>query len=338
MSGRSKPVLVTGGCGFVGRNLVRRLLSDGVDVLVLDDLSIGERPEEWLTGEYKRSGTNAGFVRYGNGKANLFFKKLDVLDIQKAKLPRLSDVYHLASIVGGRELIEGNPILVAKDLAIDSIFFNWVCVNKGRIERVLYASSSAAYPVHLQGERGAVALKESDVSFDADMGLPDMTYGWSKLTGEYLSRFAAKKYGVHIACVRPFSGYGEDQDLSYPVPAIASRVVKRENPLTVWGTGRQGRDFVHVDDCIEAFFVVLDNVSDGSGVNIGSGRPVSFLEVIEMMTEIEGYKPRIKKLLDKPVGVSKRYANISLISSYGWEQKVALEYGLERVLNYRKTL
>jgi len=73
-----------------------------------------------------------------------------------------------------------------------------------------------------------------------ELGQPDMTYGWSKLTGEYLSCLAAKQYGVHIACVRPFSGYGEDQDLSYPVPAIAYRVARGDDPVAVWGTGEQG--------------------------------------------------------------------------------------------------
>ena len=119
-------------------------------------------------------------------------------------------------------------------------------------DRLLYASSSAAYPVDLQGKDGAVALKESDIQFGGRLGQPDMTYGWSKLTGEYLARIAHQHYGLHTACVRPFSGYGEEQDLSYPVPSIALRAAKREAPLTVWGSGLQGRDFVHIDDCIEA--------------------------------------------------------------------------------------
>lgn len=330
--------LVTGGCGFVGRSLVRRLLKESNEIWILDDLSIGKGPGEWLGEGFTKKKVENGYLLYSDGSSKVYFKKLDILEIGGEDLPDFADVFHLASIVGGRELIDGNPILIAKDLAIDSIFFNWVCDNKDRIGRVMYASSSAAYPVHLQKQKGAVALKEEYISFDSDMGLPDMTYGWSKLTGEYLSRFVADRYGVHVACVRPFSGYGEDQDATYPIPAIARRVAVRENPLEVWGTGEQGRDFVHIDDCIEAFFVALDNISDGSGVNIGSGKLTSFLEVLGIFCKIEGYKPKIKKLLDKPVGVSKRYADISLISSYGWKPSVSLVVGFERVLQHVKLL
>ena len=145
------------------------------------------------------------------------------------KEPAFGDAFHLAAIIGGRAVIDGNPMAVAIDLALDALCFNWA-VNK-KPERLLYASSSAAYPVDLQGKDGAVALKESDIQFGGRLGQPDMTYGWSKLTGEYLARIAHQHYGLHTACVRPFSGYGEEQDLSYPVPSIALRAAKRENPL-----------------------------------------------------------------------------------------------------------
>ncbi len=110
-------------------------------------------------------------------------------------------------------------------------------------------SSSAAYPVNLQTSQGAVALKESDIDFEKNLGTPDMTYGWSKLTGEFLARIAARHYGVKVVCIRPFSGYGEDQDLTYPVPAIAARAARKEDPFEVWGTGKQGRDLF--SSCID---------------------------------------------------------------------------------------
>ena len=101
-----------------------------------------------------------------------------------------------------------------------------------------------------------MALAESDIDFSGGkLGQPDMTYGWSKLTGEYLARIAAEYYDLSVACVRPFSGYGEDQDLSYPIPAIAARAAGQETPFEVWGTGKQGRDFVHIEDCIEAMII-----------------------------------------------------------------------------------
>ena len=172
-------------------------------------------------------------------------------------------MFHFAAIVGGRATIDGDPMKVALDLAIDALFFRWICLHKP--SRVLYPSSSAAYPVDLQTESDAIALSESDIDFKK-MGQPDMTYGWTKLTGEYLASIAASHYGVSVTCIRPFSGYGEDQDLSYPVPAIARRAALLENPFEVWGSGKQGRDFVHIEDVgVHSRYANMDYVHESLG-------------------------------------------------------------------------
>ncbi|MBI3046077.1 MAG: NAD-dependent epimerase/dehydratase family protein [Candidatus Harrisonbacteria bacterium] len=336
------PVLVTGGCGFVGRHLIKYLLNRGESVWVVDNLFTGWHPDKWLL-EFEKT-MEPEYSVYKKGGQELVFIEKDALDFfldqlksrSQIKLPEFSDVFHLASIVGGRLLIDGDPVLVATDFAIDSLFFVWATRNKDKISRIMYASSSAAYPVNLQSKEKHIALPEEVISFGGNLGQPDMTYGWSKLSGEYLSTLAAKHYGLHVACVRPFSGYGEDQDLTYPVPAIAARIAKRENPITVWGTGEQGRDFVYIDDCVEAMFVVLDKISDGSGVNIGTGELRSFNEIIKILAKIEGYNPTIKQLLDKPVGVQSRYADPKKIYSLGWKPKVSLEEGMSRVLEMAK--
>jgi nucleoside-diphosphate-sugar epimerase len=118
------------------------------------------------------------------------------------------------------------------------------------------------------------------------------------------------------------------------VPAIAARAAKKEDPFEVWGSGKQGRDFVHIEDVIDFIFVLLDNVKDGSAYNIGSGRLTSFLELIDVFADIAGYKPTIKPLLDKPVGVHSRYANMDLVDkTFGWKPKISLREGMTRVYN-----
>jgi len=239
------------------------------------------------------------------------------------------DVFHFAAIGGGRATIDGDPMKVALDLAIDALFFRWICLNKP--ERALYPSSSAAYPVDLQTESDAIALAESDIDFTR-MGQPDMTYGWSKLTGEYLASVAAKYYEVSVTCIRPFSGFGEDQDLSYPVPAIARRAALKENPFEVWGSGKQGRDFVHIEDVMDCTLLAMEHITDGSAINIGSGKLTSFLDLIRVFTSFAGYNPDIKPLLDKPVGVHSRYANMDYVTQrLGWKPKLSLEDGMRRV-------
>jgi UDP-glucose 4-epimerase len=336
MLNKSKPALITGGCGFVGRHMTRRLLEEGYAIWIVDDCSIGLHPDEWLPGAGRRRALTDGVIEYDDGK--VIFVHGDARDFFSGRSelgsleePEFGDAFHFAAIIGGRANIDGNPMAVAIDLALDALCFNWAVRKKP--ERLLYASSSAAYPVDLQGKDGAVALKESDIQFGGRLGQPDMTYGWSKLTGEYLARIAHQHYGLHTACVRPFSGYGEEQDLTYPVPSIALRAAKREAPLTVWGSGLQGRDFVHIDDCIEAALRILANVNDGSAVNIGSGNLTNFREVARLFARLEGYEPEIKPLEDKPVGVHSRYADISHMKGVlGWQPVISVEEGFGRVL------
>lgn len=346
--------LLSGGCGFVGRNVAKRLLATTSDtIIVVDDLSVGTHPTTWLNFEdvphFTEQPKVAGELpveRFGEG-GRLVFWHGDFRDFLRkitanptwlresydfaSDFEKITDAFHFAAIVGGRSKIDGDPMMVALDLSIDAEFFYWACRHKPA--RVMFPSSSAAYPINLQAEGGFVALAESDIDFEGgNLGQPDMTYGWSKLTGEYLARIAASHYGLHVACVRPFSGYGEDQDLTYPIPAIAARAANKETPFEVWGTGKQGRDFVHIDDCVDAIFFALDHISDGSAMNIGAGKIFSFLEIIELFTEFAGYNPPIKTLLDKPVGVHARHANMNYVfNTLGWQPKVSLREGMRRV-------
>jgi nucleoside-diphosphate-sugar epimerase len=334
--------LISGACGFVGRNMVKRLYqTTGDKLFIIDDLSIGTHPSTWL--DYSESsvlkdveviGADERIYFWKGDFRDLLFKLRKnpryIQDTYGLEFHRFSDVFHFAAIVGGRLKIEGDPMAVALDLSIDAEFFYWACLHKP--ERVLYPSSSAAYPISLQSTTGAIALSEPDIDFTKNLGVPDMTYGWSKLTGEFLAQIAAKHYGISVVCIRPFSGYGEDQDLTYPVPAIAARAARKENPFEVWGTGKQGRDFVHIDDVLDLIFILLNNVSDGSAYNIGSGKLTSFLELIGHFTSFAGYTPDIKPLLDKPVGVHSRYCDMSLVEKkFGWKPGISIEEGMRRV-------
>ena len=336
--------VVTGACGFVGRNLVKRLLATTTqNLVIIDDLSVGTDPATWLPDAYR-----ADLDGNVTTKNRFLYLPIDARDFfreyQSKYKARIADAfpgfekfeysYHFAAIVGGRAKIDGDPMMVALDLSIDAEYFYWI--SREKPAKNMFPSSSAAYPISLQKEEGAIALSESDIQF-TDMGQPDMTYGWSKLTGEHLAQVAAKYYGISVACVRPFSGYGEDQDLSYPVPAIAARAARKENPFEVWGSGQQGRDFVHIDDCIDAILLATEHISDGSAINIGSGKLTSFLQLIDLFSSFAGYNPTIKPLLDKPVGVHSRYCTIDYVQQrLGWAPKISLEEGMRRVYESAK--
>lgn len=335
-----RPILITGGCGFVGRHVIQHILQHGLaeQIWIIDNLFTGRHPEQWLPLDTRSGGlsgrmhcfhANGVQIKFINEDVRRFFWD-SLEDPRSQDWHNLSAVIHLASVVGGRSLIDGDPLFVGTDLSIDAEMFHWARVV--RPERILYASSSAVYPIHLQGSSGAVALKESDVEFGDRIGLPDMTYGWSKLTGEYLSQIASQRYGLQVSCVRPFSGYGEDQETVYPVPAIAERAARKEDPLTIWGTGEQARDFVHIDDCVEMLFRVMQTIRDGSAVNIGSGVLTRFLDVARIFSEIAEYSPVIKPEIDRPTGVQNRYADTTLLSQrFGWAPRIPIAEGFSRV-------
>jgi UDP-glucose 4-epimerase len=240
-------------------------------------------------------------------------------------------VIHMAAPVGGREKIEYDPLYNADSLRLDSAIFRWAVKHA---KTVVYPSSSAVYGVQLQGEDGA-RLKESmlDLRTTDDIPKPDEMYGFTKLAGEMLA-WKSATYGLNTLCIRPFSGYGEGQSFEYPVPSIARRALHREDPLVVWGPGTQQRDFVHVRDLIAATMARVEAGVDGyQTMNIGNGVPWSFNEVAMECARIVGYEPKIDNLVDKPMGVQTRFADIRQMVRYH-EPKTTLSEGLERVINF----
>ncbi|MCA1841150.1 MAG: NAD-dependent epimerase/dehydratase family protein [Actinobacteria bacterium] len=289
-------ILITGSDGFVGRHFVKAL-----------------HGEHTITYIDKRSTTTC--QKYFNGIMSDYPFDL---------------VIHCAAMVGGRAKIDGDPLAIAENLAIDSDLFRWVIRRK--IPRVVYFSSSAAYPTWMQASvRDAMRLWEGDINLGLkDVGAPDQTYGWAKLTGELLAQHA-QAAGSRVHVFRPFSGYGEDQDLDYPFPSFIQRAKDRDDPFEIWGDGTQTRDFIHIDDIVGAVLKAIDeDITDP--VNLGWGRPTSFNELAELVTGAAGYEPEIRHLTDKPVGCMYRVANAEKMKSF-YTPKVTLEEGIERALD-----
>ena len=264
-------VLITGARGFVGRHLWAAL----------------DTPDNHLHGVDIRDGMDARtFFRHDDRRYDL--------------------VLHCAAVVGGRATIDGDPMAVATDLAIDSDLFQWAL--RTRPGRVVYFSSSAAYPVALQGPVHHRRLVETDIDLD-DCRHPDAVYGWVKLSGEMLARHARAE-GLAVTVVRPFSGYGADQDLDYPFPSFVARAVAGADPFEVWDTGSQVRDWVHIDDVVGAVLELVAQEVDGP-VNLCTGRPVSMDALALMCMEVAGGYAELMHRGDAPAGVSWRVGDPS---------------------------
>lgn len=298
-----RSALVTGHAGFVGRHFTRRLLADGWAVYGVD---VANGP--------------------GEDCRRLFATSDERYDL----------VVHCAAVVGGRAMIEGQPMAVATDLAIDADLWQWAL--RTRPGRVVYFSSSAAYPTVLQNPTDPptpdypMALKELHINL-SNIFQPDQTYGLAKLVGEVQAELVRAE-GVPVTVVRPFSGYGEDQALDYPFPSFIDRAVRREDPFTIWGDGQQVRDWVHISDVVEAVMVVVAEGIDGP-VNLCSGVPTSFVDLAELVCAAAGYAPELRFDLEAPRGVAYRVGDPTLMRSF-YTPRVGLEAAVAEAVRGRR--
>lgn len=307
--------LITGAAGFVGRHMRAELEGRGWEVTGFDIASLGVR----------------GGPAYGDVRniANLMWMRGEVYDL----------VVHCAYAVGGRAAIDGVPMNLAHNLAADAALFEWAVTTGQR--RVLYFSSSAAYPVDQQspqwleqaGPHG-MAMHEEDIDL-TDAEEPDAAYGWAKLTGERLAAAAARK-GLAVHVVRPFSGYGGDQGEEYPFPALLRRVLANHGePIEVWGSALQVRDWIHIDDVVRGALAVVD-ADERWPVNLCTGEPTSIATLVSLMWSIvhpEWTSPNIRVLADKPMGVFWRVGNPDRMLEH-YTPQVTLMEGIERAADW----
>ena len=283
-------ILITGNAGFVGRAFTRKFQSQNHEIVGIDIAN---------------------------------HLPMDARDFFRNDNTYFDKVIHLAAVVGGRKMIEGSPLALAVDLSIDAEMFGWALRTEPGC--ITYFSSSVAYPTALQTTDVAKTLVESDINLE-EIQTPDLSYGWAKLTGEMLASHA-RNQGLTVHIYRPFSGYGEDQALDYPFPSFIQRGITKADPFEIWGNGEQVRDFIHIDDVIEAAEVgCKENVEV---VNLCTGRGTSFNDLANLVCKEAGYKPAIKHLEAEPVGVMHRVGDPRYMNSF-YKPQISLEEGIRR--------
>jgi nucleoside-diphosphate-sugar epimerase len=292
--------LVTGAAGFVGRHMTAELNRRGWTVVRAD-------PEDGL----------------------------DALNIfRSATSTRYDLIVHAAASAPHRAAIDGEAEHFARNVHLDAAMFDWA-VRTGQ-GRVLYLSSSAAYPIELQdspiwGPPDSPVwhvLAEDDIQLD-DASEPDAAYGWTKLTGERMAE-AARRKGLPVTVVRPFSGYGEDQSENFPFRAILERVKRREDPLTIWGDGEQVRDWIHIDDVVAGALAVAESGTD-EPVNLCTGIGTSMLGLAKLACHLARHVPRVELLTGKPAGVAYRVGDPTRFHQF-YKPTVTLAEGVARAL------
>lgn len=297
-------VLITGGAGFIGSNVVLYFLEKGHSVVILDNLSTG----------YRENIPDSDRVEFIQG---------DVRDLETvAKAAKgCGVILHLAASVGNLRSLN-NP---QEDSTINIIGTLNVLetARKAKIRRIVYSSSAAIF-----GE-----LKHLPIDEEHPLA-PDTPYGVSKLGGELQALCYARLYDMQTVCLRYFNVYGPNQRYDAygnVIPIFATHKLKGE-PLTIYGDGKQTRDFIHVQDIAQANYLAATSPKAAGTYNIGSGQSFTISQLAQWINTLEGTAPvEIRYAPSRKGEVRDSLADIQKAKhELGYEPKRKLSEGLKQ--------
>ena len=297
----AKKVIVTGGAGFIGSNLVDALILKGFDVHIIDNLSNGRKENV-------------------NPKAK--FHQTDLTDLS-AITPLFKDadfVFHLAALARVQFSIE-NP-KETNDANVGGTVNVLIASHKNKVKKVIYSASSSAY-----GDQKTLPLKESMIAN------PKSPYGLQKYIGELYMKLWSEVYGIPTVSLRYFNVYGPRQNAEGAYALVVAKFLKLRKegkPMTITGDGAQTRDFTHVRDVVRANILSAEssNVGVGEVMNIGGGRNYSMNEVAKLI----GGKVKYVSARLEP---KHTLANTSLAKKLiGWQPEVKFEEGIEELKKF----
>jgi len=321
-SGRK--VLVTGGAGFIGSNLVRGLTDLGAVVRVVDNLERGR------------------LENLGDHLSSLDFRKEDLTEPQTvtAICDGIDTVFHLASKVGGINYYMLHPgDVILRNIAIDNNMLSGA-VRLG-VERYVYASSTFVYPIAIQQTPDAPAIPEV-AAMPAD---PPLSYGWAKLIGEKALEYCVKEGLLKKGALLRLEGaYGPGQDIDLErgsaIPVFIRRAIEfpERRPFVIKGKGEETRCFCYISDIVEAIIRAaekLDTVPLLGPVNIGNEHRTTINDLATEIIRISGKQIEIEHL-PATTTIWGQQAECSLARRLldGWEPVVLLEEGLRRTFDY----
>lgn len=276
MIGQKKHAVVTGGAGFIGSHLVESLLEKGYKVSVIDSLVVGKRE---------------------NVPAGVMLHVVDVRDAEAlSELLKDADiVFHLAALPSVQYSIE-HPV-ETHGVNVTGTVNVLAGVSKGT--RVVFISSAAVYG------NTDVAIVSEDLPV-----APMSPYGLHKYVSERYLILTSALYGTETVSLRPFNAYGPRFDPDGPYAAVIGKFLKQRSegkPLTIFGDGKQTRDFVHVRDIVAALIKAGESLKVGKGevINIGTGHGTSVNELADAFGGEREYLPARNEIKNSCAGVSR---------------------------------
>lgn len=302
-------ILVTGGCGFIGSHIAEVLVGEGADVRIHDNLSSGY--EHNIAGFRDRVEFVKGDVR-------------DAADLAKV-MKGVTHVYHEAALVSVFESVQKPR--ENHDINLTGTLNVLTAAREAGVKRVVVASSAAVYG------NGPGLPKTEDMRPQ-----PESPYALAKIAQEYYLTIFCRVYGLETVALRYFNVYGPRQDPGSMYSGVISRFVdavgEGRNP-TVFGDGRQTRDFVYVEDVVRANLLAMQAPDDVCGrvFNIGTGRQTSLLDLLAALEELAGGKLNIEFMETRAGDIKHSVADISLAGrALGYEPRCDIRDGLKQLL------
>lgn len=262
-----KKVLVTGGCGFIGSHLAQTLVNLGAEVTIIDDLSTGSLEN----------------IRTFKDKITLIQETIVNSDACHRAVKNNDIIFHCAAFISVPGSVK-DPV-TCHNVNVNGTFNLLEAARHYGVQRFVFSSTSAVY-----GPCERTCL-ESDLNLE-----PISPYGATKLMGELYCKQFALLFGIPSVMLRYFNVYGPRQNPHSQYAAVIAKFqyqMKRNEPITIFGDGMQTRDFVHVDQVVEANLLVAmapKELINGHCYNVGTGTSISLLELVEeMKKEFPGY-------------------------------------------------
>lgn len=316
---KKNKILVTGGAGFIGSEVVSQLLKKGYQVRVADDLSKKE----------------------AKVSSSCEFLQVDLTD-KKAALRVMEGIdscIHLAAKIGGIGYFHKYPAtILSENNKMYSAVFEAAVKNK--IKRIIYLSSSMVFE-----STNSFPSKEEDIS---KIPPPVSSYGFSKLVGEWYCRSFYDEYGLKYTIIRPFNAYGinekPEQEVGYAhvIPDLIKKILDGQYPLELLGSGKQTRCFTHVSDIAKGIILAMESKKGENGdFNIGSEKEIKMLDLAKLLWKkckikkpfkvkyISGFKYDIKRRVPS----SKKAREILI-----WSPKKKLENELTKIIEWVKSI
>lgn len=311
---------------MIGSNLVKKLIKQNHEVLIIDNLWRGKL-------EYLQAQETGMPVL----DLNKFFFNLDlskeIADIRPFE--GVDYIYHLADVVAGIDYVFNNQCSLFRQ----NILINTNTVDLARrlkVKGFIYAGTACSFPADLQNSFDYKLLKEDDL-YPAN---PESAYGWSKLMGIYEADLLEKELGIPVLTIIFHNIYGSpcdySQSRSQVIPALIRKAINYpKEDFVVWGSGKQSRAFLHVDDVVNALLLGLEKGLGKGYIQIGPDYSTSIAEIARNVVEISNKKIDIVFDTNKPEGDKARAANYNkAIELLGWEPQVSIMEGLRECYSW----